>query len=121
VGKLHPSKKEPSPSDFPAPTSPEKQTFSANPKPAKFTDLVFVIHGIGQKLSQRYEGFSFTYATNSLRRLINTDLLNPLVRKGLRNDFSGIAVLPINWRSKFSLGDEDVIPTGQHLKRVLAE
>ncbi len=116
--KLHPSKKPASPGDLqePSASNTSGQTLPVNSEPQEVTDLVFVVHGVGQKLSLRYEGFSFTYATNSLRQLINADLLNPSVRKGLRNNFGGIAVLPINWRSKFKLGDGEAVLTGPNLK-----
>ncbi|KAL8796113.1 MAG: hypothetical protein Q9195_001446 [Heterodermia aff. obscurata] len=37
----------------------------------RVTDLVLVIHGIGQKLSERVESFHFTHAINAFRRRIN--------------------------------------------------
>ena len=116
--RLHPSKKSVVPGDNtePSAATTEGKTLNTGSDPPTVTDLVFVVHGIGQKLSLRFEGFSFTHATNSLRRLINTDLLNPTVRKGLRGTFGGIAVLPINWRSKFNYSGGGAIITGQHLK-----
>ncbi|KAK3044873.1 hypothetical protein LTS18_000125, partial [Coniosporium uncinatum] len=35
------------------------------------TDLVLVVHGIGQKLSERVESYHFTHAINAFRREIN--------------------------------------------------
>lgn len=116
--RLHPSKKPAAPGDNPgsSTTTKDEEILNTGSEPPEVTDLVFVVHGIGQKLSLRFEGFSFTHATNSLRRLIGTNLLNPTVRKGLRENFGGIAVLPVNWRSNFNLGGGEAIMTGQHLK-----
>lgn len=66
------------------------------------TDLVFVIHGIGQKLSQRMESFHFTHAINAFRREIMVERGNKEVKAGLRRDMGGIMVLPINWRHSLS-------------------
>lgn len=73
---------------------------------SKPTDLVLVIHGIGQKLSERVESFHFTHAINAFRRQINVELESESVRPWLRQDLGGIMVLPINWRStlKFEEG-----------------
>ena len=72
----------------------------------KVTDLILVIHGIGQKLSERVESFNFTHSINSLRRQINVELGSGAVRSWLRKDLGGIMVLPVNWRSTVSLDDE---------------
>ena len=77
---------------------------STNERP-KVTDLVLVIHGIGQKLSERVESFHFTHAINSFRRSVNVDLESEAVKKVLRNDHGGIMVLPVNWRSDLSFED----------------
>ncbi|EEP75497.1 conserved hypothetical protein [Uncinocarpus reesii 1704] len=71
-------------------------------------DLVFVIHGIGQKLSERVESFHFTHAINSFRRQVNIELNNNSVWPNMRPDLENIMVLPINWRSTLSLEDTDV-------------
>ncbi|EWC45466.1 hypothetical protein DRE_00865 [Drechslerella stenobrocha 248] len=65
----------------------------------KITDLVLVIHGIGQKLSERVESFHFTHAINGFRRLINLELRDPAVTPHLRKEGVGIMVLPVNWRA----------------------
>jgi pimeloyl-ACP methyl ester carboxylesterase len=88
---------------------------SSEPERPEITDLVFVVHGIGQKLSQRYEGYSFTHAITSLRQSINGDLRNPTIQKGLRDNFGGIAVLPINWRQGFNFGDGGALLPGHKL------
>ena len=75
---------------------------SATEKPMP-TDLILVVHGIGQKLSERVESFHFTHAINAFRRQINMELNNDAVKPWLRQDLAGIMVLPINWRSTLKL------------------
>ncbi|KAI9374880.1 DDHD domain-containing protein [Aspergillus egyptiacus] len=72
------------------------------------TDLVFVIHGIGQKLSERMESFHFTHAINAFRRQINVELNSEEVWPHVRDGHGGIMVLPINWRSTLSLEDANL-------------
>ncbi|KAI0876338.1 DDHD domain-containing protein [Hypoxylon argillaceum] len=69
------------------------------------TDLVFVIHGIGQKLAERVENYHFTHAINAFRRAMNVELNNDAVRAVLRDGQNGIMVLPINWRQDLSFED----------------
>jgi hypothetical protein len=73
----------------------------------KVSDLVLVIHGIGQKLSEKVEAFHFTHAINSFRRLVNIDMGNDNVKKALRKDFGGMMLLPVNWRSGFSSEEKE--------------
>jgi len=61
----------------------------------RVTDLVFVIHGIGQKLSERVESYHFTHAMNSFRREINVELGTDVVKSQLDQDTGGIMVLPV--------------------------
>lgn len=72
------------------------------------TDLVLVVHGIGQKLSERMESFHFTHAINAFRREVNMELNNEPVWPHVRQDHGGIMVLPVNWRTDLSLDDLDV-------------
>lgn len=60
------------------------------------TDLVLVIHGIGQKLSERIETFHFTHAINAFRREVNVELGTDDVKRHLRKDAGGIMVLPVS-------------------------
>ena len=62
---------------------------------SQVTDLVLVVHGIGQKLSERMETFHFTHAINSFRREVNVELGSPEVKRHLRADMGGIMVLPV--------------------------
>jgi DDHD domain len=69
------------------------------------TDLVLVIHGIGQKLSERMDSFHFTHAINSFRREVNVELSSEVVRGNVRKEQGGIMVLPVNWRLTVSFDD----------------
>lgn len=78
------------------------------------TDLVLVIHGIGQKLSERMESWHFTHAINSFRSNVNMELNGDAVWPHVRRDHGGIMVLPVNWRSTLSLEDASLdSPTGE--------
>ncbi|KAJ8126976.1 hypothetical protein O1611_g6661 [Lasiodiplodia mahajangana] len=72
---------------------------------SQVTDLVFVVHGIGQKLAERVENYHFTHAINAFRRAMNIELNNDAVRAVLRDGQNGIMVLPINWRQDLSFED----------------
>ncbi|KAK5059800.1 hypothetical protein LTR84_009683 [Exophiala bonariae] len=74
-------------------------------KTPKVADLVLVIHGIGQKLSERVDSFHFTHAINSLRREFNVELSTEAVKGNLK-DNSGMMVLPVNWRLTVSFDEE---------------
>lgn len=77
-------------------------SFAQSERP-NVTDLVFVIHGIGQKLSERVESYHFTHAINSLRREVNVELGTESVKAHLRPEQGGIMVLPVNWRLTLDL------------------
>lgn len=66
------------------------------------TDLILVIHGIGQKLSERMESFHFTHAINNFRREVNVEVGSKETKALFREDMGGIMVLPINWRHNLS-------------------
>ncbi|KAL6719332.1 hypothetical protein ACLMJK_003571 [Lecanora helva] len=74
------------------------------------TDLILVVHGIGQKLSERVESFHFTHAINAFRRQVNLELNEETVKPWLRPDSGGIMVLPINWRSTLKFEDGGLKP-----------
>jgi pimeloyl-ACP methyl ester carboxylesterase len=69
------------------------------------TDLVLVIHGIGQKLSEKVDSFHFTHAINSFRREVNVQLSSGVVHGTTRKEQGGIMVLPVNWRLTVSFDD----------------
>ncbi|KAF2431034.1 hypothetical protein EJ08DRAFT_632712 [Tothia fuscella] len=76
-------------------------TLSSSSRP-QVTDLVLVIHGIGQKLSERVESYHFTHAINAFRREANVELGTNSVKAHLRPDLGGIMILPVNWRLTLS-------------------
>ena len=78
------------------------------------SDLVLVVHGIGQKLSERVESFHFTHAINAFRRSVNLELQSEAIKPWLRPDLGSIMVLPVNWRSKMSLSDEETAASPTH-------
>lgn len=51
------------------------------------------------------ENYHFTHAINAFRRAINVELNNDAVKCVLRDEQSGIMVLPINWRQDLSFED----------------
>ncbi|KAJ9124533.1 hypothetical protein QFC24_003325 [Naganishia onofrii] len=66
------------------------------------TDLILVIHGIGQQLAmQGNEGFNFVYAANLLRQVMRTQAHNPALGSIIRN--RRVQVLPIQWRASLKL------------------
>lgn len=113
--KLHPSKKSHrvTKAEQAAPTAVGNGAGNLSECPAckheeqrpEVTDVVLVIHGIGQKLSERMESFHFTHAINSFRREVNLEMTHSGVQKVLRKDLGGIMVLPINWRTNLSFED----------------
>jgi hypothetical protein len=105
--KLHPAKNSPkaqaaragvSTSQGRAPPNRRQKSDSdlAKSERPKVTDLVLVIHGIGQKLSERMETFHFTHAMNGFRREVNVELGTPDVKRHLRKDMGGMMVLPVS-------------------------
>ncbi|MCJ1474718.1 hypothetical protein MMC13_003378 [Lambiella insularis] len=82
---------------------------SAEERP-KVTDLVLVIHGIGQKLSERIESYHFTHAINGFRRQLSVELQSDAVQPWLRPDLGGIMVLPVNWRSTLTFDNGRPVP-----------
>lgn len=81
-------------------------------KPIQYTDLIFVIHGIGQKLSERgcpselcwlmaVESFTFTHAINRFRTHLNNERESELIKDDIRPNYHP-CILPINWRSRLS-------------------
>ena len=74
-------------------------------QPPVVSDLVLVVHGIGQKLSERVDSFHFTHAINGLRRKFNVELSSQAIKGNLRSD-NGMMVLPVNWRLNVSFDDD---------------
>ncbi|KAF2094834.1 hypothetical protein NA57DRAFT_45561 [Rhizodiscina lignyota] len=133
---LHPTKKSPtavkaqegvSSAEAGAPQNRRQKldpTFALSERP-KVTDLILVIHGIGQKLSERIESYHFTHAMNAFRREINIELGTDAVKAHLRKDMGGVMLLPINWRLSLKFedggyhdGSEDSISNHYSLKDI---
>lgn len=75
-------------------------------KDVQVSDLILVIHGIGQKFAERVESFHFTHAINAFRRSINLELDDPVVKGILRDEGqTRIMALPVNWRHNLSFED----------------
>lgn len=74
-------------------------------QPPVVSDLVLLVHGIGQKLSERVDSFHFTHAINGLRRKFNVELSSQAIKGNLRSD-NGMMVLPVNWRLNVSFDDD---------------
>ncbi|KAI8140561.1 DDHD domain-containing protein [Fennellomyces sp. T-0311] len=72
--------------------------------------LIFVIHGIGQKMSERL-GQNFTHDVNVLRKTIKSAYPTAISATDSPQRTNGIQVLPILWRHEVSFGvasdDED--------------
>ncbi|KAH6568181.1 hypothetical protein BASA60_008753 [Batrachochytrium salamandrivorans] len=74
--------------------------------------LVFVIHGIGQKLSERVDAVNFPHDCNTLRQAIKTSAKQFQDQAALLKTSephkiprgSGVQVLPIQWRQKIDFG-----------------
>lgn len=117
--KLHPSKKTDAvtKAEVNAPVAGDADATNSKFCPAcrsqeeqpKVTDLCLVVHGIGQKLSERMESFHFTHAMNAFRRNITAERGNNAVKNVLRKSLGGIMVLPVNWRSNLSFEGEDPV------------
>ncbi|KAJ3224332.1 hypothetical protein HK099_008576 [Clydaea vesicula] len=71
--------------------------------------LIFVIHGIGQKLGERIDSISLVNDCNMLRSTLKSS--SKLVRESMVElnvpDGSGVQVLPIQWRQKVQFGTSD--------------
>ncbi|TKA76973.1 hypothetical protein B0A55_04913 [Friedmanniomyces simplex] len=90
--------------------APPKRRRRTDPDLAKadrptVSDLVLVIHGIGQQLSHRMESFHFTHAMNTFRRDVNVEVGTDQVKAHFRPDMGSIMLLPVNWRHSLSLDE----------------
>ena len=92
-------------------TTAENRVFCAackldEPRSRDVTDLVLVVHGIGQKLSERVDSYHFTHAINGLRREVNVELADLATRGEFHTENCAIMVLPVNWRLTVSFDDQ---------------
>lgn len=75
-------------------------------KDVQVSDLILVVHGIGQKFAERVESFHFTHAINAFRRSVNLELNDPSIKGILRDEGqTRIMALPVNWRHNLSFED----------------
>ncbi|KAG8931603.1 hypothetical protein FRC02_002478 [Tulasnella sp. 418] len=70
------------------------------------TDLILVVHGIGQGLTATYEAFDFVYATNMFRDVARKQSQSPAISSMMKD--SRIQFLPVQWRAslKLDVGEE---------------
>jgi hypothetical protein len=85
----------PPPKTVQIPPSPFESSEVPGPKPVKH--IIFVVHGIGQKLAERF-GYGFVSAINSLRRYVLT------AANGRDLDLEDVYILPIEWRIELDMG-----------------
>ena len=69
---------------------------------AHVTDLLLVVHGIGQKYSKKSENWRFMHAMNDMRAEVMKLQKQPEMLPIFRRDLGQIMVLPVEWRTKFS-------------------
>ncbi|KAL5524599.1 hypothetical protein ACEPAF_9739 [Sanghuangporus sanghuang] len=65
------------------------------------TDLVLIIHGIGQGLVAQYEGHNFVYAANLFRQIARKQSTTPTLASIMRG--RRLQFLPVQWRLSFHL------------------
>ncbi|PVF99520.1 hypothetical protein CPB86DRAFT_825001 [Serendipita vermifera] len=68
------------------------------------TDLILVVHGIGQGLSTHYEYYNFLYMVNLMRIVARKQAMSPALQSIMRSH--NVQFLPIQWRTNLRL-DED--------------
>lgn len=71
------------------------------------TDLILVVHGIGQHLAAQYESFNFIYASNQLRHGLRNQSQDPRFASIMEN--RRCQVLPVQWRANLKLESDDYV------------
>ncbi|WWC91359.1 uncharacterized protein L201_006302 [Kwoniella dendrophila CBS 6074] len=79
---------------------------------APCTDLILVIHGIGQQLATQYEAYNFVYAGNQLRQVLRKQSANPALASIIRD--RRCQILPVQWRTSIDLDDEKTEEDKEH-------
>jgi len=96
---------------------------------APCTDLILVIHGIGQQLAAQYEAYNFvsadfektlyiadpafhSYAGNQLRQVLRRQAENPALASIIRD--RRCQVLPVQWRTSLNLDQEKTMEDQEH-------
>ncbi|KZS90434.1 hypothetical protein SISNIDRAFT_475303 [Sistotremastrum niveocremeum HHB9708] len=88
------------------PETPETQVGEGADGTEEITDLILVIHGIGQGMAASYEAFNFLYATNQFRRVARKQATDPALASIMRN--RRVQFLPVQWRTNLQLSlDEE--------------
>ncbi|KAG8905484.1 hypothetical protein FRB99_008880 [Tulasnella sp. 403] len=82
---------------------PQNRIIDAKPidEMSSVTDLILVIHGIGQGLTLTYEAFDFVYATNMLREVARVQAQTPAISSIMRD--RRVQFLPVQWRASLKL------------------
>ncbi|EJD50770.1 hypothetical protein AURDEDRAFT_182151 [Auricularia subglabra TFB-10046 SS5] len=70
------------------------------------TDIVFIVHGIGQGLAAQYEGLNFVYATNLFRQVARKQSAMPALSTIMRS--RRVQFLPLMWRTGFGLSVDEM-------------
>ncbi|CED84749.1 Phosphatidic acid-preferring phospholipase A1, contains DDHD domain [Phaffia rhodozyma] len=88
----------------------EKPTMMPNGEPGEppageVTDLILVVHGIGQQLALTHEGFSFVYCTNLLRKEAQKQATGAALKSIMRD--RQVQFLPIQWRASLKFAQND--------------
>ncbi|KZT35133.1 hypothetical protein SISSUDRAFT_1064729 [Sistotremastrum suecicum HHB10207 ss-3] len=88
------------------PETPETQVGEGADGTEEITDLILIIHGIGQGMAASYEAFNFLYATNQFRRVARKQATDPALASIMRN--RRVQFLPVQWRTNLQLSlDEE--------------
>ncbi len=90
-----PTSMTPEPKPLEIPPSPYDIIASIKPKPIKH--VIFVVHGIGQKLADKV-GYGFVASVNSLRRFVLS------YSSTMNFDLEDVFILPIQWRADLDMG-----------------
>ncbi|KIJ54720.1 hypothetical protein M422DRAFT_41955 [Sphaerobolus stellatus SS14] len=88
----------------PESTKPKRSSRVGDEGRGKVTDLILVVHGIGQGLVSQYESWSFLYAVNYFRQMAKKQAALPSLASILRD--KKVQFLPIEWRASLKLGEE---------------
>ncbi|SJX65224.1 uncharacterized protein SRS1_15983 [Sporisorium reilianum f. sp. reilianum] len=92
----------------------EQERVEARAESERPPELLFAIHGIGQRLSAEWKSFDFTLAINTFRALLQTRVETSKTPSEIGgNGLSGLAakrriqILPIHWQTGFHQMEDD--------------
>ncbi|KZT60687.1 hypothetical protein CALCODRAFT_492247 [Calocera cornea HHB12733] len=71
----------------------------------KVTDLILIVHGIGQGLAEQWEAFNFVYAVNIIRAVARKQATTPSLSSVLRSH--RVQFLPIQWRASLKIDERE--------------